>query len=496
VVDTTDPQTEVERTTTGGAPRQAVAWVSAVMAAVAGSCLVGIGRRPLWLDESLSVGATTQLVDTWRFTGGTMAAYYAVLTPWIAVSHDRVWIRALSLVFALAVLPVTYWIARQFAGRWEALLATALLGGSWTFTRYAQEARSYALAMLLTTLAWALLVRWVRTPLGTRRATRYQVLYTVLIVAALLAHGLTGLQVLAQIVAVGLLDDRSRRLRALVPSLLACMATLGLLSSVGAAEVANWIPPLSLHQLGEVLEAFTGPHVVVRLLLGAGIVAGATVAVRRFQQDHSHGAWLYGALTAWAFVPPVLLILLSVVRPYLLARYVIGSLPAVAMLLVLSLRTLGDRTTARAALGVVLVVAVVAGRISLHDEPYDDWAGVAQAVAADARHDDLIAFPTQTIRPAFDFAWSEIDAETAPRAISPVGPLGTVHRMYPYHDDPQVPALLAEEAPPRIWVVGDETVGRGDTMTPFLDDVRLGDYEVTLRQNFDGGLAVVLLERT
>lgn len=469
--------------------------LTVLVGAVATSCLVGLGRRPLWLDESLSVGATTQLVDTWKFTGGTMAGYYALLTPWASVSHDRAWLRLLSVILALAVVPITYRFARLLCGRREALLASALLGGSWAFTRYAQEVRAYSLAMVLTAAAWLVLVRWAQAPVPSPEARRLRAAYTTLVVLALLSHGLTGLQVIAQAFAVGLLPDRHRRVRALIPSGLAFVVTLGVLTSVGAAEVANWIPPLSLDQLGDLIHAFTGPGLWASVILGGSILAGVAVAVGAYRRGSGIDAWRYAVVVSWALIPPFLLIAVSTVRPYMLPRYVLGSLPAVSMLMALSVRALDSRRLLVVAAVVVLMATVVFGRISLADDPYDDWARMAESVAAQAQADDVVAFPTLTVRPAFDFAWAEIDPEIAPQVISPVGPLGEIHRKYPYHGPDVVPALLAEQAPPRIWVIGAETVGKGDTFEPFLEDPALSDYRLERRENFDGGLELALLVR-
>lgn len=466
-----------------------------VLAVAAASCAIGLARRPLWADESLSVGATTQLVDTWEFTGGTMAAYYALLTPWASISHDRAWLRALSVVLALAVLPVVHRLARRLGDRFDAVLSTVLLAGSWAFVRYAQEARSYALAMLLTTASWAVLVRWARSDPSTPEARRSKAAYTALIVLALFSHGLTGLQVVAQAVAVGLLPDGKARIRALLPSFFVCIAALGLLTMVGAAEVANWIPPLSLDQLRELVEMFTGPSAVAQIGIGVGLVVGAVVALRTFRRPApGQDGWLHGVVLVWALLPPVLLVMLSLARPYLLPRYVLGSLPALSILLMLATRPLRDRKLQLLAV-LALGALLVAGRVSLHRAPYDDWAAMARAVATEAQPDDVIAFPTQTLRPTFDYAWWELEAPVTPEVISPTGPLGVVRRIYPYYGDDVVPDRLADAAPPRIWVIGAETIGRGDTVAPFLADPALVDYRVELRQRFDGGLEAVLLVR-
>ncbi len=457
----------------------------------------GIGRKPFWLDESLSVGATTQLATTWRQTGGTMGAYYALLTGWSQVSLDRVWLRALSLALALAVLPVVHRLGRLVGGVAVARVATALTAGSWFFVRYAQEARSYALALLLTTVGWLALVEWVRSPADSREARRWSTVFAATAVLAVLSHGLTGLQLLAQLTALALLPDRRTRLRAMAPAAGAAFLALALLTVFGAAEVANWVPPLSLDQLHDLLAAFTGPSVVAQLALGAAAVAGAVAAVAAHRRaPASFDGWLRGVVVVWALLPPLALVALSALRPYLLPRYVLGSVPGIALLVALALEPLRHRRVAGAVALVALAGVLLAGRITLADEASADWAGTAELVADGARPGDVVAFPTQTVRQPFDFAWGELDdPAVTPSVVSPVGPLGEVHRFYRFYADDEVPGRLAELDPARIWVVSTETVAQGDLLTPFLAVPELDAYREVERRRFDGDLTVVLLER-
>ncbi|MCB0971021.1 MAG: glycosyltransferase family 39 protein, partial [Acidimicrobiales bacterium] len=197
---TAPPEPRAPAPERAGAPRAPLAPL-AVLGAVAvlsALALAGLGRRSLWLDEAISVGATEQLVRTWRDTGGTMAAYYALLTPWSWVSVDRWWLRLLSLLLAAAALVVVHAVARRLVSARGAAAATLATAASWLVVRYAQEARAYALVLLVCSASWWALVRAVDAPTDDARAHWWR-RYAVLVVLAPLAHGLAVLQFAAQV---------------------------------------------------------------------------------------------------------------------------------------------------------------------------------------------------------------------------------------------------------------------------------------------------------
>jgi mannosyltransferase len=66
--------------------------------------------------------------------------------------------RALSLLFALAALPVSWWAATAIGGRPAGLVAAAIAAGCPLLTYYAQEARMYTLVALLSLVASAAFV--------------------------------------------------------------------------------------------------------------------------------------------------------------------------------------------------------------------------------------------------------------------------------------------------------------------------------------------------
>ena len=295
--------------------------------------LAQIDRRPLWLDESFTLGATNQLVPTIRATGGTMASYYALVTGWTSVAGDApVALRLPSaVIMALAVALSVRWVRRILRGPALALAALAL-ATSPALTRYAVEARSYALVTLVTVVAWMVVSRAVAEGEAGRedRARPWWLALALLTVLGETAHGLFVLQLAAMAASVAVLPRRRAHARGLVPSGVALMAMVVLLGAMGAADVTSWIPPPSLAQADEVVHTMLAPGWAALALVV--LVAAGTRHLVRWRTPDPVLRWLRLVPVVWGLVPPVLLVVLSAVRPYLIGRYVIASAPALAIL--------------------------------------------------------------------------------------------------------------------------------------------------------------------
>ncbi len=130
-----------------------------------------------WIDEGLSVGiADRPLLDIPGILrqDGSPPLYYLLLHGWMAVAGDsETAVHALSLVLALLCVPAGWWALRDSFVPRASWAAAILLALNPFLTSYAQEARMYALVVLLGTLTCGALLRafilgratW-RVPLG------------------------------------------------------------------------------------------------------------------------------------------------------------------------------------------------------------------------------------------------------------------------------------------------------------------------------------------
>ena len=498
----------------GGGWRRPVQLAGRYGAAVLGAAWVlalggpRLGRRPFWLDEAFTVGATHDLVATWRGTGGTMGLYYLLMWPIAQVSTDRAWLRLLSLLCAAATVVVVHEIGRLVGGRRVGAMAAGLLAASWAVSRFGLEARSYTLALLLVSLSWLGLVGAVTSADRGVGQRRWWWLFVVATLLAPLAHGLAALHFGSQVAVLGLRSDRRRWWRACAPVAVALAVEGVALFSIGAGEVARWIEPLNREQVGRMLRVLVGEE--VRLpVVGAVVVVAIVVAVvnaRRRRRSAAPAGMAAGPNEGWlGLVPvfwmagvPLLIVGLSLFRPYAEPRYVIGAVPGVALVLAGMLARIRPAALSAAAwVAVALVLVTDQPRITSFGS--EDWPSLVGRITADGDDGDLLLMPAM-LRAPFDFAWGEDPAagvgerpELVP--LSPTDGFDDVKRFYdtaPGGMRAQLRTTPASAA--TVWYV-DRDIKRLDDVEALIADPEVArHYEVAGRWQMAGELYLVRLE--
>ena len=157
-----------------------------LIAASAAIRFLFLARKPFWFDECFSVEVArldwANFLHLLWWREANMSLYYLLLRIWLRFGHTEFFIRSLSVLIAATTLPAIYWLAWLLYDRRVALTAAALFTFNAYSVRYAQEARSYALLVLLATLSSGFLVAYVREPV--RRNRLGYVLFSVLAVYA------------------------------------------------------------------------------------------------------------------------------------------------------------------------------------------------------------------------------------------------------------------------------------------------------------------------
>lgn len=130
------------------------------VAVVAGVVLRFVAPSPLWLDEALSVNiARLPLGDipVALKQDGHPPLYYYLLHGWMNVfGEGNIAVRALSGVWALALVPLMWVAGRRLGGRRGAVLGLAVLALSPYAIRYATETRMYSMLSVLALAGWLL----------------------------------------------------------------------------------------------------------------------------------------------------------------------------------------------------------------------------------------------------------------------------------------------------------------------------------------------------
>jgi mannosyltransferase len=140
-----------------------------------------------WTDEGITVGiASHPLSEIPRLLGedGSPPLYYVLLHGWMGLfGASEPATRSLSLVFALAAIPLAFWAGAELFGRRAAWVAAAGIALVPFLTRYAQESRMYSLVVDLSLVATAAFVLGV-----VRQRRRHLMTLTVALALLLYTH--------------------------------------------------------------------------------------------------------------------------------------------------------------------------------------------------------------------------------------------------------------------------------------------------------------------
>jgi len=438
-------------------------------------CLVELGTRSLWLDESATVAIAGQhgaaLGSALARDGGNMLGYYALIHLLIGAFGDGVLVLRLpSALAAGATATLTAAIARRLWDRTAAAAAGVLTAVSLTLVYWGQDARSYALMLALISGSFLALIALLDSERAGRGAAwlAYVVLTTGAVYSALAA----ALIVPAQLPVLAWRRERARALASAVALTAACCVPLAVLAAARGASQLFWVPSPSLRIAQQVLQALTSSGLqpgyytaagdALLILTCATLLAAAFAAIAGLWRRRVGAGWAAGGrvrerpaaiAVSWLVVPVLAALVVSAAGHSIFqARYVIVSLPAVALLLAGILR---DRRLPRAAAG-ALLVALLALRVLALAPSYgvssEQWQAATAYVAGHTRPGDCIAFYPLDARMPFAYY-----AASQPRLPTPVLPALRWGRVRSFVEEyrtlspRQLAALPARCS--RVWLV-------------------------------------------
>ncbi len=349
------------------------------------------------------------------------------------------------MVIAAATLPAIYWLARLLYDRRVALIAAALFSFNAYSVRYAQEARSYALFLLLATLSSGFLISLLREP-----ARRKWLGYVIVSVLAVYAHLYALLLVAAQWLAVrwpGSFSEsedgtvaRSAQLRRVwIVIGLAVLPLLVFVAKTGAGPI-RWIPRPGVRDVLEFYEhAAGGNNWGLLLIYSVACVAavmslGKKLFVRGQSWETNWETWRAQFLLIWLIFPVVLTVLLSFARPVFLGRYMIFCLPALLILVAVGLARLRTAWLLAAVLSGFLLLGLQ-GILFVYGNDFDgerDASGAASNFILDhSEPGDAVIFHIAATRVPYEFFRSVRAGENtaSPDFTRPLGP----EILFPHH---------------------------------------------------------------
>src|SRR4051794_8015216 len=194
-----------------------------------------------WMDEGLSVGisshALTDIPGVLRLDGSP-PLYYLLLHVWMQVfgTYESA-THALSLVFALATIPVAYWTGRSLFDRRVGWTLAGMAALCPFLTSYAQETRMYSLVALLGMLATAF---FLHAFVYGRRA--YRIPLGLVLAAMLYTHNWAFFFIAGMLAALGFVWHAADDRRTVVHDAILAFGTAGVL-------YLAWVPSLVFQAL-------------------------------------------------------------------------------------------------------------------------------------------------------------------------------------------------------------------------------------------------------
>lgn len=295
-----------------------LAWLgSALLTAVI--TIFRVDRPGLWADELATWGMTTvsahELWPLLRSTDMVNGAYYLLMWGWTHLLGSSDLALRLPSVIAMTVsAALVAALGSRFGGPRGGLLAGLLFAVVPSVSRYAQEARVYALVVLFAALSTLLLARALDRP----RFTRF--MPYVLVVALLGAlNPISMLLLLAHGVLV--LAQHRRAFGGWFAAAIvgAVPAVAVLVLSAGQRHQISWIPQSRLTDLAAL------PY----NLFGATAIGGALLVLAALSVSYRHPALVY---SAWALLPAATLFTVGHFTALWQPRYVLFTVPAWVLL--------------------------------------------------------------------------------------------------------------------------------------------------------------------
>lgn len=328
--------------------------------------------QSFWLDEAVTAHLVRlplgDMLDRLPDSESTPPLYYLLAWVWERLfGHGEVGLRSLSALLGTATVPVVFAAARELLWERAALAAAALAATSPLLVWYSQEARAYALLVLLGALSFLFFARVLRRGEGL-------LWWAVASALALATHYFAAFPLAAE--AVWLLAACGRRA---LPAVLAVGASGAALVPLAVAQSDN---PKFIEESGlgtralqlpkQFLVGFDAPLEIALGVLGAVAAAGALALLWR-SGDRRRALPAAAVALAAAGLP---LLLAVAGEDYFVTR---NALPALVPALIL-LGAGAERS--RALLGVLLALGLFCVVAVAVEPSYqrEDWRGAAEAL--------------------------------------------------------------------------------------------------------------------
>ena len=472
------------------------------MALAALTSFAFLGRNSLYLDETVSTSIATASWHAFaqsvlhRESNGIV--FYVLLRGWLHVGRGDAVVRTLSVIASLGALSILLLIARRLFGTRPAIIGGVLLAVNPLIIELAQDARGYALSLLLVSASSALFVRGVRYP---RAGWPTWAGYVAVSALAGYANYWAALVPLAHYVSLAFLPRDAVAWRRLVPSgisIAVLLVPMGLLIRSEDSAGVNWAAGTAAgHVFSRVRSAL--PHAVIdaAAFIVVAVAVGLVVVLRRHltarkaasaDQSALVAVWPFMFALSWLVIPLAVVVLLSFVyKPLLVVRYLVVCLPPAAMLVGVGLARLKRGAFAAGLASLVVLSGLGLAQWYKHGQG-ENWRGALNAIAARSETGDgVVVFPAYMRIP---LQWYLADHPATQGKLQPVFP-SQGWRTDVLRFDRYVPvsaAVVSAAAEPhqRVWLVLSQSELYPSQRRAVLDGLDAAGFKAERSYRFAG----------
>ncbi len=453
--------------------------------------LLYLGSESIWVDEVYSIRSAMQhlsLIQLLVQDEGRMILYYVILNHWLGLGNDEFTVRLLSALFSIAAVPFLYATTRRLFDRRAAGFAAFLFALNPFVLRYAQEARSYSLFLLLATVSTYFFVLYVQ-----RRTALGWIGWVVISILGVYAHFFQLLIVCAHTVSLAFLPRRSAPWAAAIGGCIlvsAFLIPIPLLAMEKGVTGITWILRPDTLLILDTLRQFAGS--LPALLLVYLPLSGYALwhGVRRVGREWQGGeAWRYALVLLWFGLPFVGTILASyIVQPMFVPRYLIGIVPAAILL-----AGIGFSELKKPALWIMLGVLIVTSGRSIgkvyFETDNEQWREVTQTILQESHPDDALVCYAYFVHLPYEYYVSRDGSpENAPRLVDVMSNDSTRAHLsdMPPPDLAVIDSLSLSH--PRVWLLlahDFDYMGRGKDRD-LIEDALDSHYAKVSEKTFTG----------
>lgn len=377
-----------------------------------------LGDQGLWIDEVFMVTmATERSLSELLFVVPQFEPhpplYNVFMWVWVKfLGTSELAMRSSSVIFSIAIIPLVYVLSRRLFDRRTAGIVSAFIAVSPLQIWYAQEARMYALLLLLTVASFYLLVELTEA-YTRRRATGYVAVGVAL--GYLHIYGLFVLLAQALFFGSDSLGNTNADEKP-IRRLLGIYGSIGLLTSPWTglllhrfvapdqypADAAAWLQAPEPDVLFEAFSLFsfgatrmTRPYNVLShpprlFLLAVAVPLLVLIGLKTMGELRNERSELR-LLSLWLLVPILVPFVISVtVRPIFQLRYIFVAAPAFLLLVTRGIQNLSSDPI-RYGLVLIILTGMLVPLPSYYAEPHkDQWDDAARYVSDNAESGDVV----------------------------------------------------------------------------------------------------------